>query len=654
MIFLPEKYNDIDLSKEEKLFINSVKNKLDNTNIVLLKIKAIKEAINNVFILNQGACFIESIFIEDITMFNMMINFIIQQHNTKINKIKEKLKTHRLFNDEYKNLNIFINYKYYITKISEEDVYNVIDDENTKLFIKNNCIFKNEITKNFRNKDDIVKTLLGEEIIGEKIDKESKRLDTFIHIISPEYTIPIYDEVEARNMNDQINGIVRRTLSDYDVNDNSLDVKVFRLDTNQINIINSIKPGHKLMLACAGSGKSVLLISKCFKIASLHEDEDPKKNKRFLLTCYNKNLNDMYNWRINTAGFRERNVDSITFHKLCKSLLDEIGSCYDPTDFDGIFELARRKLYDGSIKRRYYGIFIDEVQVFKPEWYEFCYDLLENKENDDYFFIVCGDKSQDVADNMKKGKAPWQGNDRLPNFRGNSLRLETNYRNSIEINSYINRFTEIAKNYASKCNIQLKEDKDYILRGISIRHGSEPIILKSDRNQEAQDVVDIIKDLNENKGIELYDIAVLFAQRQYINQKYYIYKWIKDKLNEEGIDYSELAPPTDEFRTSYGYREGVTLCTVNSALGLDFKAVIICGLKPMGVHLSSNTEKSLLDIDEEKENDFIKNINTLYTGCTRARDELAIIVTEEESKSIYSKILIEASNYEGALEYERI
>ena len=643
MILLPEKYDDINLSKEEKLFINSIKNKLDNNNITLLKIKVIKEAINNIVILRQGVCFIESLCIEDIKMFSMMISFIIQQHNTKVNKIKEKLKTHRLFNDENKNLNIFINYKYYMTNLNKDEIDNAIDDD-IKLFINNNFIFKSEVTKNFRNQDDIVKNLLGENIEGEFIDKESKRLDTFIHIISPEYTIPIYDEVQARNMNDQINGIVRRRLSDYEVKDNSLDVKVFRLDTNQINIINSIKPGHKLMLACAGSGKSVLLISKCFKIASLHEDEDPKKNKRFLLTCYNKNLNDMYNWRINIAGFRERNVDSVTFHKLCKSLLDEIGACYDQNDFDGIFELARRKLYDGSIKRRYYGIFIDEVQVFKPEWYEFCYDLLENKENDDYFFVVCGDKSQDIADNMKKGKAPWQGNDRLPNFRGNSLRLETNYRNSIEINSYINRFTEIAKNYASKYNIELKEDKDYILRGTAVRNGNDPKVIKSDRYKEAQDVIDIIKDLNENKGIELYDIAVLFAQRQYKPQSYYVYKWIKDKLNDEEIDYSELAPPVDEFRTSYGYRQGVTLCTVNSALGLDFKAVIICGLKSMGVHWSSNTEKSLLDIDEEKENDFIKNINTLYTGCTRARDELYIIVTEEESKSIYSKILIEASN----------
>lgn len=653
MILLPEKYNDIDLSKEEKLLINSVKNKLDNTNIVLLRIKAIKEAINNVFILKEGACFIESIFIDDIQMFSVMINFIMQQHEIKLNKIKEKLKIHRLFNDECKNLNIFINYKYYMTKLNEEDLYNSIDDENIKIFIRNNFIFKSNITKNFRTKEDIISSLLDKENLMKKIDQESKRLDTFIHLISPEYTIPIFDEVEARNMNDQINGIVRRNLSDYEVTNDSLDVKVFRLDTNQINIINSIKPGHKLMLACAGSGKSVLLISKCFKIASLHEDEDPKKNKKFLLTCYNKNLNDMYNWRINTAGFRERNVDSVTFHKLCKSLLDEIGACYDHTDFDGIFELARRKLHDGSIKRRYYGIFIDEVQVFKPEWYEFCYDLLENKENDDYFFIVCGDKSQDVADNMKKGKAPWQGNDRLPNFRGNSLRLETNYRNSIEINSYINRFTEIAKNYAEKFNIELKEDKDYILRGTAIRNGNEPIILKSDRYREAEDVVNRIKDLNENKGIELYDIAILFAQRQYTNQKYYVYDWVKKKLDENGIDYSELSPPGEEIRTNYGYREGVTLCTINSALGLDFKAVIICGLKPMGVHLCSNTERSLLDIDEEKENDFRKNINTLYTGCTRARDELEIIVTEEESKSIYSKILIEASDYEGALEYER-
>ncbi|QYE99103.1 DEAD/DEAH box helicase [Paraclostridium sordellii] len=653
MILLPEKYNDIELLKEEKLFINSIKNKLDNSSFALLKIKAIKEAINNIVILKEGACFIESIAIDNIQMFNMMISFIFQRHDSKVNIIKDKLLTHRLFNDENRNLNIAINYKYYITKLSRLDIDENISDEKIKKFINSTFIFKDEITKQFKTKENIINTLLDRGSIRESIDQESNRLDTFIHMIAPEYTIPIYDEVESKNLNNKLRGMLRKNLSDYEVKHDSLDVKVFRLDRNQINLINSIKPGHKLMLACAGSGKSVLLISKCFKIASIHENEDPKKNKKFLLTCYNKNLNDMYNWRVNTAGFRERNVDCITFHKLCKSLLDEIGYNYDPTDFDALFELARKKLYDGTIKRRYYGIFIDEVQVFKPEWYEFCYDLLENKTNNDYFFVVCGDKSQDIADNMKKGKAPWQGNDRLPSFKGHSIRLETNYRNSIQINSYINRFTEIAKNYASKLNIALKEDKDYILRGTSIRNGNNPTIVKSDRYNESQQVLDLIKDLNENKGIELYDIAVLFGQRQYKNQSYFIYNWVKDKLNEEGIDYSELAPPVDEFRTSYGYRQGVTLCTVNSALGLDFKAVIICGLKPMGSHLSSNNEQSLLDVDEQRIDDFIKNINTLYTGCTRARDELAIVVTEDSTKSIYSKILIEAAGDGGILEYER-
>ena len=642
MILLPEKYNDIDLSKEEKLFINSIKNKLDNNSIMLLKVKPIKEAINNIVLFKEGACFLESIDLDNLDVFAMIINFMIRAHDMKINKLENKLLTHRLFNDDEKKLNILIKYKYYITKLSREQIENSNIDAKTKKFIKENCIYKEEIIKSFKS-DEVIKTnLLGVDTYISKTLTDQKKLDTFIHIVSPEYTIPIYNESETENIYKES---TMRDAKDYEIGKDNLDVKVFRLDSNQINIVNSIKPGHKLMLACAGSGKSVLLISKCFKIASLHEDEDPKKNKKFLLTCYNKNLNEMYNWRINIAGFRERNVDSMTFHKLCKSLLDEVGVGYDPSNFDEIFDIAKRKLKDGTIKRRYYGIFIDEVQVFHPDWYEFCYDLLNNKSNDDYFFVICGDKSQNVADNMKQGKAPWQGNDRLPNFRGNSIRLETNYRNSIQINSYINRFTEIAKDYASKCNIELKEDKDYILRGKAVRQGNEPIIIKSDRNREAQDIINTIKDLNENKGIDLCDIAVLFGQRQYKPQKYYIYNWLSDKLRENNIDYSELSPPTSENRTSYGYREGVTLCTINSALGLDFKAVIICGLKAMGDYVGSDTEKSLLDIDEEKVNDFIKNINTLYTGCTRARDELVIILSEEEEKSIYSKILIEASKY---------
>lgn len=636
MILLPERYDDLNLLKEEKLFINYIKNKLNNDNVLLLKIKTINEAINNIIIVPQGICFIENINIDNKDSLEI-IKFIIQLHDTKIKKISNKLLTHRLFNDENNKLNINIKYKYYFTKLNIE-IIDSLDDE-IKEFVLENGIFKSEVTTKFKTERSIINNLLGD---CEKTKIGSCILDTFIHMIAPEYTIPIYSGNVSKDIKDN-NPLINHNTKDYTVSKGSLNVKVLRLDSDQINIVNKIKPGHKLLLACAGSGKSALLISKCFKIASLHEDKDSEKNKRFLLTCYNKNLNDMYNWRINIAGFRERNVDCMTFHKLCKVLLDEIGVSYIADDYEQLFDLANQKLKDGTIKKRYYGIFIDEVQIFKPEWYEFCYGLLENRNNKDYFFIICGDKSQNVSNNVKQGKAPWQGNDKLPNFRGNSIRLETNYRNTVQINSFINNFTEIAKNYATNFHIDLKEDTDSILRGNATRNGSRPRIIKTDRKDEAQNVINIIKELNRDKDIDFCDIAVLFPQKKYQPQKYYIFNWIGNKLKENDIEYSVLSSSLKENRTSYAYREGVTLCTITSALGLDFKAVIICGIKPMGAFNRSNTEKKLIDVDEEKANDFIKNINLLYTGCTRARDELVVLVSEDERKSIYSKILFEAS-----------
>ena len=39
-------------------------------------------------------------------------------------------------------------------------------------------------------------------------------------------------------------------------------VQSYRLDDRQINFVNKISKGNQLILACAGSGKSVLLISR--------------------------------------------------------------------------------------------------------------------------------------------------------------------------------------------------------------------------------------------------------------------------------------------------------------------------------------------------------------------------------------------------------
>ena len=94
------------------------------------------------------------------------------------------------------------------------------------------------------------------------------------------------------------------------------------------------------------------------------------------------------------------------------------------------------------------------------------------------------------------------------------IRLEKNYRNTNEINQYVDELTEKAKNYARKYKFEFLKDKDYILRGNAIKHGNKPKIIKSDRGKESEDVIKEIKRLNDN-GIELHDIAVLFVQKKY-------------------------------------------------------------------------------------------------------------------------------------------
>lgn len=628
MRLLPEIYDNLDIQREEKIFINKLKSILSDKNIMFLNIKTMIESINNIIIFEDGFVFIENIAVDTPKNLQLLLDMIyINQHDRKMQKLKCKLQNNRYFSKK-KSFVDSLNYKYFLTKLKRKETLDSVTHSYIE-FIEKHCIFQDDIYNAFESESSIKDILLDK-----KIELEKQFIECFMIIFTPEYTIPIYNESLENN-----NDIIPINIEGEKIKKDDLSTKILRLDNDQINIVNSINRGNRLMLACAGSGKSVLLISKCFKIASLYE----QKEKKFLLTCYNKNLNEMYNWRINISGFRERNVDCFTFHKLCMILLDEVGISYefdeeDESTFDNLFNLVRQKLDDGTIKRRYYGIFMDEVQVFRPEWYKLCYDLLEDKNDNNHFFIVCGDKSQDVSKNTNKSKNVWQQTGYLPNLDIDTIRLETNYRNTIEINNYVNTITENAKSYARKYNFEFLNDKDYILRGNAVKHGEKPTIINTNRMNEAEYVLKEVKRLN-NKGIELHDIAILFVNKKHEVFNYYIYSWIKKKLDDDYIDYSELSPNRGENRVSYGYRQGVTLCTVNSALGLDFKAVILCGLYPLGLYNNSYKEERLKKASDQVIQDYIQNINIIYTGCTRARDELSIILASKDDNSIYKKIL---------------
>ena len=83
--------------------------------------------------------------------------------------------------------------------------------------------------------------------------------------LAPEYTVVIHeqDPVEVKQTKTQ------PTEQDFRITGKELEYKTFFLDEYQVALVNDMGKGHRVLLANPGAGKSVLLLSKAFKFASL-------------------------------------------------------------------------------------------------------------------------------------------------------------------------------------------------------------------------------------------------------------------------------------------------------------------------------------------------------------------------------------------------
>ena len=430
-------------------------------------------------------------------------------------------------------------------------------------------------------------------------------------------------------------------------------VRAYRLDDWQINTINRIAKGNQLILACAGSGKSILLISRCFKLAALNPCE------RFLITCYNKNLADYYNWTIAQAGFTDRNVRCSTFYSLCLELLRSNGIPLprpgnDAAYFDELFERTQHGLAQGRIKERFFGIFIDEIQIFKPEWYRFCFQLLINKNADDHFFVISGDKAQDIKNNIKHGKAPWQGGGReYPEYRGKTLSIRRNYRNSKPISDAIDRYIAAAKEQGMALGLDVAADPESFLRGEAYRLGNPPSVVElTDFSNEGETtaIALAVRQFIEERGLSETDIAIVLFNKKGKNTEsgwkdrfYDLEDGLRRRFAKEGWESPSFLYSGMSDGATYGSRRGVTVVSIEGALGLDFRGVVLAGLRPLGAHEKagrlSEFQKAEPEELPQKLEAYQKCVNLLYTACTRAKDELTVILSAPKGSSVYMDLL---------------
>ena len=650
MQIYPEKYDKLDLSTSERSFLRTAERAFSGDELAyyVLQINPRKRDVGqgkaelfNLLIVQEGIMLLR-FFDADIplivsTTIKAMGNPIV--YSVLENDIRSKLEESNYLVRENGNLRFALNISFAFPNVDFSQVETELS-ETEKDFCFRHVLFKNDI--HLLRKE-------GKKILLEKLspadDINEKIVNNIFQRLCPEITIPrkfILDDHATISIKEAALSQMDRSVQSY------------RLDNWQIDIVNRINKGNQLILACAGSGKSVLLISKCFKLASLNPGED------FLITCYNRNLNNYYQWAILQAGFIDKNVRCTTFLGLCNQLLEKneipLPAKYPQQQndyYDRLFEKANDALATGRIKERFYGIFIDEIQIFKPEWYRFCFNLLKSKSDRNHYFVIAGDKSQDIRNNIKHGRAPWQGGGSdYPEYRGKTLPIEKNYRNSKPINDAIDRYVSCAKALGAKIGVDFASDPELFLRGTAYRPGNKPTLsmVKDLSNEgEAEAICSAIREFLK-KGYSEVDIAVIVYNRR---QQYTTKGWkthyynllppIKKIFEQENWEPPSILISSESEGATYGSRRGVTIATIEGSLGLDFRVVILAGLRPLGSHEKVQT---LEDFDgltgeelEKKQEAFQKNINFLYTGCTRAKDELKIILSAPKGESIYMDLL---------------
>lgn len=461
--------------------------------------------------------------------------------------------------------------------------------------------------------------------------------------LAPEYTVikPQVVKSEVEDSSDEIN------VEDLpEITGKEIEYSTFLLDEDQVKYINEMGNGHRVLLANAGAGKSVLLLSRAYRYASTH------KRGKVLITCFNNNLADSYKFKNSCSNFGDNNnLFIMTFHKLVKKIYAECLQTNIAGEYPTEQEIQELLLYikKGMVDLKFIAIFIDEVQIFSPLYLDICYALLNS--NQDAVFFLAGDLNQTVRKQSRRGDAPWKKIDggRL-NFRGRVKYISKNYRNSPQISAYLSAMLAYMNLRLSENSLINMQEFEYNIFGDG---PAQNIALEVQRRIPRSDIckkiLDAIDEIANKYKVGYSDIAILIPYKENKFLKYYILFWITSEMKKRGIQYSLIFSDEQEERSQYSRTNGVVISTIDSSLGLDFRAVILAGLYPCEyIYTEKKKTKKINDWGQlaklscdEQENVKIQ-LRKIYTACSRAR-EVLYVLSDIEKGSPFDDILEDRS-----------
>ena len=281
-----------------------------------------------------------------------------------------------------------------------------------------------------------------------------------------------------------------------------------------------------------------------------------------------------------------------------------------------LFNETTKYLNDNNV-RPYTNVIADEFQDFSNPELKFLRALVAEGRND---LFLTGDPMQRIYSGRKInfGAAGI-------NVRGvRSKRLKVNYRT-----------TEPIKRVAvSVIKGQTFDDMDGGIESIkgyiSLIHGGEQPVYKMAGNisKEVSQVIEWIEECKQS-NIELKDICVAAPSMG-------LMKEFQTRLHTDGTAYKVLKGTSKQ-----GSQNGISLCTLHSLKGLEFKVVILMGINERNIPSKAIDGYPFNGMDALGKKEFLSSKRSLlYVSITRAR-QLVFMVGFGEPCGLISHLITE-------------
>jgi len=361
-----------------------------------------------------------------------------------------------------------------------------------------------------------------------------------------------------------------------------------KLNNQQYKIVTENNVKEKLVLSCAGSGKTLTIISKiCYMINELNCNPD-----EFIVCTFNRNAGEELKKRI-CGLIGMTNIVCGTFHGIGLKLLNK----YDYLYIDSEYHIDETQIIflnflksDRSIKlkEKYKYIFIDELQDINEIQLEMIKELHKFSE---LMFLVGDDLQNIYAFRGSDNNIIKNINVHFPKIIVDKMIY--NYRSSKEIVNVANEIQEKNTDCIYKKMISKYETKKL----------PEIHKFKNLSNEIKFIISSVIKDLKS--GLKKKQIGILCRNNLplfFIEEKLQMAN-IKNKiLNSESI-----------------IGNSISLSTIHCAKGLEWDKVYLIGMN------NSYFPNPKSDIDEER--------RLFYVAITRAKTDIIITFNEKDNCS---------------------